>query len=217
MANAYFFSPDGGTTRYLLEDTEARSRIAGQQNQLNAQGVLGAKNLLPNNATSQTINGVAFTVNDDGSVRVNGTATANADFAIVEISDAFAPPAGEYIISRGGVSSQTNVQLYVNLFNGSTRVRQITNLYSDNKCKFTLNYDGYDRINIGIWIDNGKTVSNFIIYPMLRFASDPDDTYVPYAMTNRELTEEKINIADLKTVVSASSDFADFKTRIASL
>ena len=64
---------------------------------------------------------------------------------------------------------------------------------------------------------NGQTVNNLVFYPMLRLASDPDDTYQPYAMTNRELTEKKINIADLKTVVSASSDFTDFKTRIASL
>ena len=68
-----------------------------------------------------------------------------------------------------------------------------------------------------IVIKNGTTVSNKMFYPMLRLASDPDDTYQPYAMTNRELTEEKINLSDLKTVVSASSDFADFKTRIASL
>ena len=70
---------------------------------------------------------------------------------------------------------------------------------------------------VQIVVKNGASISNLTFKPMLRLASDPDDTYQPYAMTNRELTEEKINIADLKTVVSASSDFADFKTRIASL
>ena len=33
------------------------------------------KNLLKNNATTKTINGVTFTVNEDGSVTANGTAT----------------------------------------------------------------------------------------------------------------------------------------------
>ena len=28
------------------------------------------------------------------------------------------------------------------------------------------------------------------LYPMLRLASDPDDTYTPYAKTNKELTED---------------------------
>ena len=44
-------------------------------------GVCG-KNLLKITATTKTINGVTFTVNDDGSVTVNGTATANASFAL---------------------------------------------------------------------------------------------------------------------------------------
>ena len=44
--------------------------------------VLGAKNLLPNNATSQTVNGVTFTVNSDGSVTASGTAASNVSFVI---------------------------------------------------------------------------------------------------------------------------------------
>lgn len=47
------------------------------------------KNLLKNTATSAMINGVNFTVNDDGSVLVNGTATADAVFKIVPIAATF--------------------------------------------------------------------------------------------------------------------------------
>ena len=36
-------------------------------------------------------------------------------------------------------------------------------------------------------------------------------------LTNKQLTESKISISDLQTVVAASSDFADFQTRIAAL
>lgn len=47
------------------------------------------KNLLKNTATSAMINGVNFTVNNDGSVLVNGTATADAIFKIVPIATTF--------------------------------------------------------------------------------------------------------------------------------
>lgn len=47
------------------------------------------RNLLKNMATSTTVNGVSFTVNDDGSVLVNGTATADAVFKIVPIATTF--------------------------------------------------------------------------------------------------------------------------------
>ena len=178
------------------------------QNQLNAQGVLGAKNLLPNNATSQTINGVTFTVNDDGTITANGTATAVANFNIsLSISDTLS------CILNGCPSG------------GSDNSYRIGARYN-NSGTLTYNYDTGNGCKINdisivdrvfIQIASGQTVNNLVFKPMLRLASDPDDTYQPYAMTNRELTEEKINIADLKTVVSASSDFADFKTRIASL
>lgn len=131
-------------------------------------GVLGAKNLLPNNATNQTVNGVTFTVNADGSVTANGTATADSYFAWdtgltlnIEINEVSVPTKNGYTIS--GCDDAENAKYYVGLTSANR---------------------GY------IVVKNGITVSNKVFYPMLRLASDPDDTYVPYAMTNRELTEE---------------------------
>ena len=46
-----------------------------------------------------------------------------------------------------------------------------------------LKSEGFDAEIINVPAD-GKTV-----YPMLRLASDTDDTYQPYAKTNKELTE----------------------------
>ena len=40
------------------------------------------KNFLKNTASTTVVNGVTFTVNDDGSISVKGTATANADFIL---------------------------------------------------------------------------------------------------------------------------------------
>jgi hypothetical protein len=41
-----------------------------------------------------------------------------------------------------------------------------------------------------VLVEGGATVNNETVYPMLCLASDPDNTYVPHAMTNRELTEK---------------------------
>lgn len=173
------------------------------QNQLNAQGVLGAKNLLPNTGTSQTINGITFTVNDDGSVTANGTATAQAIFWVTGSNNNRYTFDKDVIIS--GCPSGGSGSTYAL---GGNNVGIVTD-----EAMITAG----NAISVACVIYSGVTVSNLTFKPMLRLASDPDDTYQPYTMTNRELTEKKINIADLKTVVSASSDFADFKTRIASL
>jgi hypothetical protein len=124
-------------------------------------------------------------------------------------------PNGKYILSGSAVFSD-NCYLWINKYvsgSGSSLVQ----LRTSGEVEFAIDTSRYDGIKVGITVRNGVTLSNFLVKPMIRLASDPDDTYQPYAMTNRELTEKKINIADLKTVVSASSDFADFKTRIASL
>jgi len=157
------------------------------QNQLNAQGVLGAKNLLKNTATSQTINGITFAVNADGSVTANGTATAVANFNIsLSISDKLS------CILNGCPSG------------GSDNSYRIGARYN-NSGTLTYNYDtgsgcGINDISIVdrvfVQIANGQTVNNLVFRPMLRLASDPDDTYVPYAPTNAKLNEEKMSYAD---------------------
>ena len=141
------------------------------QNQINDKGVLGAKNLLPNTGTSQTINGVTFTVNADGSITAIGTAT-NGNAAIVLASN----------VDYG----DTTISTY-------TGVRDTANGYtisdgyvgSHDFCGVTYQANNH---NVILAVLDTKSV-NGTFYPMLRLASDPDDTYQPYAMTNRELTD----------------------------
>ena len=143
--------------------------------------VLGAKNLLPNNATSKTINGVTFTVNSDGSITVNGTATATAFFYF--LGDAFNNSGltlnGTYKISSKNYISNASY-LRVGITNGAYE-----NITEEKEVTFNNN-DIYAVIRI----NSGEVVSNVTLYPMIRLATDTDDTFVPYAMTNRELTDE---------------------------
>ena len=69
-----------------------------------------SKNLLPCQAASQTLGGVEFTVNEDGSIAVNGTASENILFQVSEITLG----KGKYRLSGCPViaNSSTNCCLY---------------------------------------------------------------------------------------------------------
>jgi hypothetical protein len=66
-------------------------KLYGKTTQFTTTG----KNLLKNTATTQTVNGATYTVNDDGSIKANGTATGAT---IVQIGSAFLK-AGTYILT----------------------------------------------------------------------------------------------------------------------
>lgn len=165
--------------------------------------VLGAKNLIPYpyfDGTSKTNNGITYTVNDDGSITANGTATAGSRFYLIS-SVSSNMPNGNYIISDGDVGdSSSNVQVALWDDSTYTGVVYITN---NGEKAFTLS-DTPTRTGTSIYVsvDSGTTVSNLTFYPMLRLASDPDDTYQPYAMTNRELTEKLQSSASVVEVKS---------------
>ena len=168
------------------------------QNQINDKGVLGAKNLLAYpyyDGTSKTTSGITYTVDSNGVVTANGTATDTAVFVMQykpNLQDNV-----KYILSgcpSGGSASTYCVQ-YSNNYNAA---------YKDfgSGVEITkFNYTTYRTAFCIIAIYSGQTVSNLRFYPMIRLASDPDDTYQPHAMTNRELTE-KVN----DKIITVTSD-----------
>ena len=141
------------------------------------------KNLLRNTASSQTKNGVTFTVNNDGSVTCNGTASNNTFFKIGDLSLA----SQSYILtgcpSNGGNDSYT-LRCYKN---GNVKGADVGNGFNINE-----SIDGYIEIRIA----SGYTCDNLTFYPMIRKAAIEDDTYEPY-IENTELDAE---LPELQTV-----------------
>lgn len=150
-------------------------------------GILGAKNLYDTNATSKTdAYGGVWTVNDDKTITVSGTPT---DYEPFSTRSYYVLPVGEYIINWNE-ENLVNVALdSFRLCKGNTEVRVVaTNKAS--AFSFTItNSDDYDNIRIAFKRVTNNVAMSGIIKPMIRFASDPDNTYVPYAMTNAELTK----------------------------
>ena len=129
------------------------------------------KNLLQNTATSQTIKGVTFTVNEDGSVTCNGT--ANGGTALFWIP-AITLPAGQYSINGCPVGGTENTTYKILILANNEWL--INDMGSG--ANFTLTETSTVSVRIAIY--NGYTCDNLTFYPMIRRADIEDDTYEPY-------------------------------------
>lgn len=154
------------------------------QNVYKVNGVVGAKNALPITRPSRTTNtGVTFTVNSDGSVTVNGTASADTWF---QLCDGFKLKDIGYTLTgcpSGG--SSTTYELQFRSTEADSSQWQMVNDYGNGKTATgdpTRTYIGF------VGIHSGYTATNLTFYPMIRLATDTDSTYQPYAMTNQQMT-----------------------------
>ena len=153
-----------------------------QETEIGAVANAGAKNLLKVTSSTQTINGVTFTVNNDQTITVNGTNTGKST-ALFVINDIPLQLGIAYTLS-GCPSGGSTATYYI----GSLDTTDWQEFTTDtgNGGTATLNEPKTIRFRIGI--RSGVTVDNLVFKPMLRPASITDDTLVPYAKTNRELT-----------------------------
>ena len=144
------------------------------------------KNLLKNTATTKTVNGITFTVKEDGSITVNGTATGTADIYVNGsyggTNKILKIDSGSFIAKGTGIAS---IKQYIiknsNILASSLEGKNIT-------------FNTTDNINAVFYrVENGTTISNFTLYPMIRNAEITDATYEPYtngASPNPEYPQE---------------------------
>ena len=152
------------------------------------------KNLLPNNATSQTMNGVTFTVNNDKTILVNGTSTAVTDLYMVGAANEYVDlgvPTGNYIISGCPVGG--NASTYM-LYAVQKRGDKLS-YYQEIGNGLTINVEAGDTFRIFIRILSGKEVANALYKPML---SKNGGNYVPYG--NIQIVETGKNLFDKNTI-----------------
>lgn len=147
---------------------------------------LGAKNYVHINYQSQTVNGLTINVDADGRMTISGN--AERDTAL-EISDFFKTPSGNNTFTIEQPAGSEDCSVSVRGYLNTTAVKVLASLKGTNtKATFTNDYVGYNQLKIIFYIKGGTTI-NTRLGIMVRPSSIVDDTYVPYAMTNRELTE----------------------------
>lgn len=171
-------------------------------------GVLGAKNLIRYNRVTGN-NGGKYELTTTGIRVYNEVATAWSQSIIHDLK----LPLNKQIKLTGSVeyvSGDCNI-----VIQGSTDDSTFTNITStgNKQSDFDLNvifststYTYYRLIilcNSSATAALGDVTVNDL---MLRLASDTDDTYVPYAMTNREITDKII-----KRHITSSDDLDDIK------
>jgi len=125
-------------------------------------------NLLDVTADTTTTNGITFTVNDDGTITVDGTATGNAYLVLGAVN-----LAGNITYALNGCPEGGGNSTYRLYWQG------VTGNYDEGEGT-TYTPDSNSNINIRIVIYEGATVDNLVFKPMVRVASVEDDAYMEY-------------------------------------
>lgn len=150
--------------------------------------ITGAKNLCPNNASDLTTTDITWDVLSDGSVQVNGTAAAVRGLSLS--GEGTTLPTGTYTITTGqSPETSAPIALIVTKKSDSSVIARSDN--SDGySATFTLTQETV--VVFTLWVVSLGTAINKRVFPMCRVASVTDDTYVPHAMTNNQLTKRVI-------------------------
>ena len=150
------------------------------------------KNLLKNTAVTKTVNGVTFTVNSDGTITANGTATSRIIFLV---GTAYISHTGNYTYT--GTPSGGAASTYSMNYRNSNAYKTV-----ETGNGITTQFEGGKTYEAVIDIRSGVTISNLIFSPMLRDADITDDTYEPYKENvNKRLIKNKSDIAVNKTTL----------------
>lgn len=181
-------------------DNTEKGKVADNAGAIEAiVNVTGAKNVLPFDLAKiktvnvsgtwsgdvYTKNGISFDCSKDGVVSIYGTATNTVGIELCKFIDTSSLSG---MVLNGVPSGTVSSTLYLRLMR-----------YVDPYTIYAIESDGEDivipsmlsDVQCDIIVENGVTIPSnapITIKPMIRPAGT-DGTYVPYAMTNRELTE----------------------------
>jgi hypothetical protein len=140
----------------------------------------GPKNKLKNPHASSTKNGVTITVNSDGSVLMNGTATADVSLILPVTLKS-----GHYILSGcpSGGGSGTNYRMPIRKIDGNVYVG------ADFGNSFSFVVEEETSYNVLIYIPNAVVCDNLLFKPMICTKAEWDisNEYTPYRPSYDEL------------------------------
>lgn len=130
---------------------------------------------------STTVNGIQYTLNDDGSITVNGTATENAFLYFHYIDTELYLPAGTYRLSY----TVENGELAENSFRGGYDFKDGSMTWINSIEPFTLSES--KKMFLYIVILKGATVNNLKVYPQLE-RGDTITTFEKYKGNSVNIT-----------------------------
>lgn len=171
------YEPYVGGSQSPSPDFPQPIEVVENKQNINVSG----KNLLPYPYPEniKTMNGVTFTVQNDGSVLVNGTATAQANIKLfgLQYQDTQKEFPAKYLY--GGTNS---VRLRALNNTNESYVVLATDAGNGAEIDMSTHNKGY----IELTVPNGTTVNNVLIKPMMLNSLD-DTTYEPYQSKDYEI------------------------------
>ena len=171
-------------------------------------GQNGAKNLIPcpyYRASGYSANGMTTTYDSDGVMTINKVAdSSTAFFALTYTIDNYClKPNTKYkLLAEFENTTQLSVFAKYGDIGLANISKKSTGKYAVN---FTTPQTLEGRENIAVYATASDTETNAKVKVMIMLASDTDETYQPYAKTNRQLTEE---IGDLSQTGITGADVA---------
>ena len=142
-------------------------------------------NLLENTAKTQTVNGVTFTANEDGSIIANGIAEAEASLTI---NNQINLGKGEYCISgcpKGGGNNTYRIGLWNNTWESIA-------LDLGDSSNFTLQQNT-EAIKCAINIKQGTTVNNVVFKPKIKKGTIAT-SYSKFGQGSAEIKKQNKNL-----------------------
>ncbi len=186
-----------GSTTYTRAEIDAmfntvNAELYNHQTEIDYAINTGAKNIIQNTADlSRTVSGITWVRNPDDSMTATGTSTGVSAVRVVGVqgsssyANAVPIPRGRYIISASGYTDEV-YRFAIGIFEDEQSARTTRNIYNT---PITIDIESETaRYDFSAVISRaGVTVSDLVFAPMIRPAIITDDTYTPYAPTNREL------------------------------
>ena len=149
---------------------------------VNALNEYGCKNLLPNEAVAKAEDGITWTVNSDGTVIANGTASSNTRLYLNQNVDG---SGWSNKILSGSIGGTDDTYYIV--------IQQLTspyNTYARCMSGEVVIPEISGNVQCFIYIKSGTVCNNLTFRPMIRDARFTNADYVPFAMSNRDVTKQ---------------------------
>lgn len=151
--------------------------------------ILGAKNLLPVTMASQVLSGVTFTV--DSASGIIGVSGNNSGTPFSDVIGTTLLKPGTYKVTTGQ-ATELNAQIGIAVTNASSGTI-LARSWNGTEV-FTISSDTQVKFHIEVNVTG--MITSTTIYPTCKLDSIKDESYVPYAMTNRDLTSQISNLAN---------------------
>lgn len=144
------------------------------------------KNLLKNTAVSCNLSGIELTVNEDGTVLVDGSNNKNTLSALM-IGTVTLKAGQKYTLT--GCPADLNPGFRLSFLLGTTETSPELSISSDNGNGATFSVATDTVATCRLRIPANGQITNALFKPMLRYAEISDDTYEPYRQSIQNQVE----------------------------